>query len=407
MKAVCIASVLAMTAVLALLGATSAPANAQESPVVTVPPGMTEADAALAAVARAPNPSAAVEAYAAGARAAPHSVPLRQAFMQRMIALGVPQMAESQAQDLAQGNPQNGLAWAVLAYAHAARGATTEALQDIVSAVKNTPDEVFVQRTAGQLLAWYDTMADWSQVPVALQSALDQVRTRLTDNPAYARAYQAARSEYELENDTGLPSTPNPLPPGSYAERTPPVIPEYNYYYDYTTPNPVYMYPPYTFGYGKFWWPNTSSVIVVPPRNLLFQPHRGLDRDDYLHMRVPGRLNLFARGTNRDHDWRLGLPIDRNTRGLLRTEGSLGSSGANGRGAPAAAQHPIHVSNPAPHLPTAAPPRAPARVTPLPAVHPSHAPPPPPHAAPHPMAVIQHPVHASSPVPHPPAPARR
>jgi hypothetical protein len=377
---------------------------------------MTAADAALAAIARAPDPSAAIEAYAAGARAAPQSIPLRQAFMQRMIALGVPQMAEVQAQDLVRENPQNGLAWAVLAYAHAARGTTTLSLQDIVSAVQNAPDNLFVQRTAGQLLAWYDTTADWSQVPQTLQSALDQLRTRLTDNPAYARAYQAARSEYELENDTGLPSTSSPVLPEGYAASAPPIAPEYNYYYDYTTPNPVFMYPPYpdyfpsgpyTFGSGEFWWPNTSSVIVVPPRNLLFRPHRGLGRDDYLHMRAPGRLNLFARGTNRDHDWRLGLPIERNTRGPLRTDGSLGTSAANSRGAPAVTQHPIHVSNPARHLPTAAPPRAPGRVTPLPAVHPSHAPPSPPHAAPHPTAVAQHPVHASSFVRHPPAPPRR
>ena len=58
-----------------------------------------------------------------------YSVPLEQVYLRRMVELGTPQLAESQAKDLVERDEQDGLAWAVLAYVSGTRGETEQALE--------------------------------------------------------------------------------------------------------------------------------------------------------------------------------------------------------------------------------------------------------------------------------------
>jgi len=74
------------------------------------PNGLTEA------IEKAGDPSAAVEAYARAPRAEPDNPHLTEAYLRRMVALGAPQLAEKQAEEAVARNPQDGVAWAVLAF---------------------------------------------------------------------------------------------------------------------------------------------------------------------------------------------------------------------------------------------------------------------------------------------------
>src|SRR5260221_9689 len=71
---------------------------------------------AVAAIERAPDPSSAVAAYARGAPLDRDGVTLERAYIQRLVTLGLPEMAEAQARDLSQRRPDDGVAMAVVAY---------------------------------------------------------------------------------------------------------------------------------------------------------------------------------------------------------------------------------------------------------------------------------------------------
>ncbi len=125
-----------------------------------------------------------------------------------MVDLGVPEMAAKQASDLNRVRPNNGLAWAVSSYDNARKGDTKSALSEIVKAVNLAPDDPFVLRTAGQLMAWYDHSADKSAIPANLQNALLGLVAQAERNPEYVAAYQDATHLYESGTAT-QPSAEN------------------------------------------------------------------------------------------------------------------------------------------------------------------------------------------------------
>ncbi len=134
-----------------------------------------QSDASLIdALRKAPDPSSAVAAYARGADAKIDSIALDEAYVRRMIELGVPEMAFVQAQSVTRKNAHAGLAWAVIAAVNARRGETTQALQDLVRAYEEVPKERFVAQVAGQLLAWYDAEGDQNPIPSSLKYRLHQ-----------------------------------------------------------------------------------------------------------------------------------------------------------------------------------------------------------------------------------------
>jgi hypothetical protein len=183
---------------------------------------------ALDQIADAPTPSAAVQAYGKALSTEPDSLALRQTFLQRMISLGLPQMAAAEARELTQRDPHDGLAWGVLAFTRAATGDTTEGLRDIVSAAQYAPNDPFVDRIAGQLLAWFDTEADWRFIPLETIRALDSLREQLRNTEPFATTYWLARRSYEVRNDQGLPNVTTPFYAPPYALP----VPERTYHQD-------------------------------------------------------------------------------------------------------------------------------------------------------------------------------
>ena len=177
----------------------------------------------------APDVSAAVEAYAQGHAVAGDDPTLLEAYVRRVVDFGMPQMAGAQAETLVQRRPDSGLAWAVVADTRARRGEMTAALSAIANAVRYAPDDVFVQRTAGSLVAWYDLQADQSQMPAELRRTVAEIRAKLSGRQAYAHAYRAAR-DAAAGRDVTTPVSAAEAPP------------------QYTGPSVVYVERGYDYG---------------------------------------------------------------------------------------------------------------------------------------------------------------
>lgn len=229
-------------------------------PAANRPP--TDPNDPLSAIRNAPDPSAAVEAYARARTGNADPVALEQAYVGRLVALGLPELAEAQARDLTHRRPDDGVAWAVVAYMDARRGDTSTAMADIVTAAHLAPDDPFVLRTTGQVAAYYDRNADRVDVAAGVKTAFEDVRKAAAVKDAYVRAYREASDAYAQNPDSGrAPSVapyPTPAPSNAYYDSY------YNggYYGGYAYPDPYcygYAYPGYAYWPSTWWW--GSSVV--------------------------------------------------------------------------------------------------------------------------------------------------
>jgi Flp pilus assembly protein TadD len=156
-------------------------------------------NAAIQAIQQATDPSAVVAAYASALELAMNNVSLHQAYVARMVDMGLPEMAYHQAQTLTTLQPNNGLAWGVLAYVDARRGQMTDAVAAINLAAPFAPNNQFVARTAGEIVAWYDQKADKSIISAQAKSGLARVRDLLGKQTAFTTAYDTAVRAYKAE----------------------------------------------------------------------------------------------------------------------------------------------------------------------------------------------------------------
>jgi hypothetical protein len=236
----------------------------------------------------APDPSSVVEAYAAARAIAPDSVPVGQAYVSRLVALGVPEMAESQARELTRKAPDDGVAWAVAAFMDARRDGMRAALEEIAIAAHKAPDDAFVQRTAGQLIAYHDRDQREESYPDSLEATVAQTRGAMSGKAEFDTAYRVSSQAYAQRPTTGPVTigryTYNP-PYDTYDNGGPRVTYDdsSNYTYDggyysqpyYTTP---YYY--YTPSYGYY-----GSLYYSPFYHRFndFRFHSHFDHHDFDH----------------------------------------------------------------------------------------------------------------------------
>jgi hypothetical protein len=302
---------LAVTGALAWMAWPALPVWAQSGaaspPSSTTRPGAAAGSPQIQAIQQAADPSALVAAYAAAYAANQNDSRSLQAYVAKMVDFGMPEMAFHQAESLAARDAHSGLARGVLAYVDAKRGQMTEALSQGADAASLSPDLPFVQRTVGELLAWYDRNFLTAGVPDAMKVRLDATRTLLGGKPAFAQSYEDARKALADEasaGEAGAVATPpsamarqaengaaetQPAEPmiygaGSTVYTTPP--PEEPIY------QPIYYYPAYydypTYGGGwDWWWPSgvfLGSVFDPFPDVVVIGGHhhrhgRDWDRD--------------------------------------------------------------------------------------------------------------------------------
>jgi hypothetical protein len=257
---------------------------------------------AIQAIQQASDPSAAIAAYANGIATDRNNPRIHEAYIAKMIDLGLPEMAFHQAESLTGLESNNGLAWGVIAYVDARRGQMPEAISAVVLAGQFAPDNPFVQRTAGELTAWYDLKADKSTLSDSTKEAVAKLRASLNKHTAFADAYNAATKAYQAPATT-TPTTPpaqssvNPnyapaqqdagqLPPDYYG---PPYAP--SDYADAGFPPPYYPdYGPYYWGPGWispaawWWWPvgGWFGFSFFPCSSfIVFNHHHGFFHDGF------------------------------------------------------------------------------------------------------------------------------
>ena len=158
-----------------------------------------ELAAAIQAIEQAPDPSATVAAYANGAAVDRNDPKLSEAYVMRMVDLGLPELAFHQAQTLTTLQSDNGLAWGVVAYVEARRGNMAEAISAINLAGQLEPNNPLVERTAGEIMAWYDIKADKATLSENAQRGLATIRQLLEKYPEFANAYETAKKAYRAQ----------------------------------------------------------------------------------------------------------------------------------------------------------------------------------------------------------------
>jgi len=259
----------------------------------TSPPSGTSA--AIQAIQQAPDPSAVVAAYANGVAADRSDAKLNAAYVARMVDLGLPELAYHQAEFLTNLKSNDGLAWAVVAYVHARRGEMEEAISAINLAGQFAPENIFVQRTAGEIVAWYDTKAEPAKLPDNVKDGLTKLRSSMEHYAAFTSAYSTARSAYQAQSkaapegpataESAQPQAEEVVPTG-YAVATAPAPDYYSgYYYDWgpqwVEPSPSWWWQPVGFFGGCSFFP--FSTVIVFDHHDFFHQHHSLARDHFVH----------------------------------------------------------------------------------------------------------------------------
>jgi hypothetical protein len=170
---------------------------------------------AIPAIQQAPDPSAAVTAYANGIAHGAKDPRFYEAYVARMVDFGIPEMAYHQAQALTTLESSNGLAWGVVAYVDARRGQMPDAILAINLAGQFAPENKFVEYTAGELLAWYDLKADKSAFLENAKEGLAKIRALLDKKAAFTAAYDTACKAYQAQ--AKAQAQPAQAAPGLYA----------------------------------------------------------------------------------------------------------------------------------------------------------------------------------------------
>jgi hypothetical protein len=213
----------------------------------------------IQAIQQASDPSAAIAAYANGIATDRNNPRIYEAYISKMVELGLPEMAFHQAESLTGMESNNGLAWGVVAYVDARRGQMSEATSAVILAGQFAPDNPFVQRTAGELTAWYDLKADKSTLPDTTKDGLAKIRVTLNKRTAFTDAYTTATKAYQS------PPPTTPTAPPAQSSANPSTVPQTQSYadqpQDYAGPPYPYDYasaypPPYAYypDYGPYYW---------------------------------------------------------------------------------------------------------------------------------------------------------
>jgi hypothetical protein len=230
----------------------------------------------LSAILSAPDPSAVVQAYSHAAATQPGNIDLEKAYIHRMVELNVPEMADLQARNLVQRDGSDGVAWAVVGYMAAARGAPAAAIENLKIAVQQSPDDPFVLRTCAQVVAWYDSQTNRSMLSRNDVSALEWIRAQGAGKPAYADAYadaQAMRRNWRNPASTQPATQPNaaaqptsqPIYDQNASAAAPIQPPLYNTYSypAYSDPYASYpVYPAYPYMGGAYWYSPPGIIIL-------------------------------------------------------------------------------------------------------------------------------------------------
>ena len=219
-----------------------------------------ELAAAIQAIEQAPDPSATVAAYVNGAAVDRNDPKLSEAYMIRMVDLGLPELAFHQAQTLTTLQSNNGLAWGVVAYVEARRGNMAEAISAINLAGQFAPTTPLVERTAGEIMAWYHIKADKATLSENAHRGLATIRRLLEKSPEFANAYETARKAYQAQTRAPEQAEPPETVSPSESENS---YSDYSYVSDagWVESTPWWWWQPVGFFAGSSFVPLTTVIV--------------------------------------------------------------------------------------------------------------------------------------------------
>ena len=142
------------------------------------------------------QPAKAIAAYARANTLDRNNFDLLNAYLRRMLQLGLPQVAWRPANVLVHLAPEEGLAWAVVGYMHGRENRLTEAFSPTMRAISRLEGNRSVLFNAGQLAGWYDHQQVPPEVSHAARRILDDRRKQLAADPFFKRGYEAIAKAY-------------------------------------------------------------------------------------------------------------------------------------------------------------------------------------------------------------------
>jgi len=129
------------------------------------------------------------------------NVAVHKAYMRRMLRMGLPRIAYYPAQVLTKLGVDDGTAWGVVGYHHGKRGELAKAFTATIRAVELAGDDPSILHNAGQLVAWYEKDPSLPRVSDTIRRRLARMRSKLEENPTFARSYKEAAAEYRKQQE--------------------------------------------------------------------------------------------------------------------------------------------------------------------------------------------------------------
>jgi hypothetical protein len=181
-------------------------------------PAQTTAPAAnplVEGVRTAPDPSSTIAAYISGIVAVgpAGAVELERAYVHRIFALGAPELGDAQAHELIGRGAADVTIRGVAAYNDAVRGNARTAIVNLTVGLAERPDDPFLLRTAGQVVAWHDAQGGRSKLSPQDIAGIEWLRATGNGRQAFADAYRVsaeARRPQPQAAATALPAPPTP-----------------------------------------------------------------------------------------------------------------------------------------------------------------------------------------------------
>ncbi len=237
--------------------------------------------AVITAVRNADDPAGVVEAYSRGLETHEHDPRLHEAYIRRMIDLGLAELTYYQAQELVGMDPYSGIGWAVIAQMNLLGGNGEGAVAAIHSAIRHGPDEPFALKTAGEIVAWIEANTGSLEVTSEMVGRAAELKHRLQYRREFHEPYEIALDAY-LRGPDQAPSDPWPDVADT---RTVYVDHHHHHHHHHSTYYPVWVpsricYDYYTFPFCSrvvlLCPPVARSVVVVRPRRWSFSVHFGI-----------------------------------------------------------------------------------------------------------------------------------
>ncbi len=179
-----------------VLAASATPADAQSLP------------ARIRAIRSARTPSDASAAYRAALRQDRTSLSAREAFVERLIALGKPARAQSAARLLVAMDDDNAVGWSAILLTQMHREQFADAIETLRAHTNSLKDRDGIPASAGRLVAWYQEHRRTSPRAFALRRKVDVLRATFGEDQAYRTAlheFADRTPQQELANQPDAP----------------------------------------------------------------------------------------------------------------------------------------------------------------------------------------------------------